>query len=96
VEAVKVPQYLELEDVVAWGLGAADLLCAMAGAVVGWWLYLTLPGDAVLRVIAATFVAVIGLAFGVVRIGEVALRDWLAMAAAYALRPRVFVTGGRG
>ena len=93
---MKVPQYLELEDVVAWGLSAADLLCAMAGAVLGWWLYLTVPGDTVLRMIAATFVAVIGLVFGVVRIGEVALRDWLAMAAAYALRPRVFVTGDRG
>jgi hypothetical protein len=94
VEAVKVPQYLELEDVVAWGLSAADLLCAVAGAGVGWWLYLTMPGDPVPRMIAATFVAVIGLAFGVVRIGELALRDWLAIAAFYALRPRVFVTGG--
>jgi hypothetical protein len=96
VEAVKVPQYLELEDVVAWGLGAADLLCAAGGAVVGWWLYVSLPGDAAVRMIAAIFVAVIGLAFGIVRVGETALRDSLAIAAAYALRPRVFVTGDRG
>jgi hypothetical protein len=96
VEAVKVPQYLELEDVVAWGLGAADLLCAAAGAAVGWWLYVSMPGDAALRMLAAIVVAGIGVTFGVVRVGEIALRDWLAIAAAYALRPRLFVSGGRG
>ena len=32
---VSVPQHLELDDVVAWGLGATDLLCVAAGCAAG-------------------------------------------------------------
>ena len=91
---VKVPQHLELEDVIAWGLGPVDLLCVAAGALFGWWFYLALPADPVLRVIAATPPALMGLALGVLRLGELALRDWLGMLVAYALRARVLTTGG--
>ena len=31
IESVKVPQHLELTDVVAWGLGPIDLLCVVLG-----------------------------------------------------------------
>ncbi len=94
MEAVKVPQHLELDDVIAFGLGATDLLCVVAGGVVAWWLYLALPGAAVLRVALAALPALLGLALGVLRLGELGLRDWLGVALAYALRPRVLVTGG--
>ena len=39
-----MPQHLELDDVIAFGLGATDLLCVLAGCVVAWWLYLAVPG----------------------------------------------------
>ena len=94
MESVKVPQHLELEDVVAWGLGATDLLCVVAGTAAGWWLYLVVPGTLAMRVIAAAPPVLIGLSFGALRLGDLALRDWLAIATAYAMRARVLVTGG--
>lgn len=91
MEPVRVPQHLDLQDVVAWGLGAVDLLCIVVALTAGWWLYLTLPGEPLMRAAAAVPLALVGLACGVVRVGEVALRDWLVVAAAYALRPRVLL-----
>ncbi len=93
MDPVKVPQHLELDDVVAWGLGPVDLLFVVAGVGVGWWLYLALSDETALRVLAAAPSALIGLALGLLRVGELGLREWLAIAAAYAMRPRVLVTG---
>ena len=93
MEAVKVPQHLELEDVIAWGLGPIDLLAVFAGALAAWWLYLVLPGGAVMRIAAATPLALLGLALGVLRIGDLAVRDLLRTLIAYALRPRRLVSG---
>ena len=90
-----MPQHLELEDVIAWGLSPVDLLCVVTGALCAWWLYLALPGESVLRAIAAAPPALLGSALGVLRIGELALREWIAMAVAYALRQRVLTTGDR-
>ncbi len=96
MDALKVPQHLELDDVIAFGLGPTDLLCLAAGGIVAWWLYLVLPGDPAARVIVAAVPALIGLALGVLRLGERALREWLAIALAYALRARVLTSGGEG
>jgi len=93
MEAVKVPQHLELDDVIAFSLGATDLLCLIVGGVVAWWLYLVLPGAPVFRIGLGAFPALTGLALGVLRIGDLGLRDWLAIGLAYALQPRVLVTG---
>lgn len=91
---MNVPQHLELEDVIAWGLEAADLMWVAAGAAAGWWLYLYVPADLDVRIAAATPFAIAGLALGVVRFGDLALRDWVALAVRYALRPRVLLAGG--
>lgn len=91
MEAVRVPQNLELQDVVAWGMGAVDLLCVVAALTAGWWLYLSLPGPPVARAVAVAPIALAGLACGLLRVGDLALRDWLVVALAYALRPRVLV-----
>jgi hypothetical protein len=93
VEPVRVPQHLELEDVIAWGLGATDLMCVAAGAVSAWWLYLNLPLGFDLRVAAAAPLVLAGLAFGTLRFGELALRDWLRIALRYASRPRTLICG---
>jgi hypothetical protein len=94
VEPVKVPQHLELEDVIAWGLEAVDLMWVAAGASAGWWLYAYVPADLDIRIAAATPVVIAGLALGTLRIGDLALRDWMALAARFALRPRRLLVGG--
>jgi hypothetical protein len=93
MEAAKVPQHLELDDVLAWGLSAVDLLCVVGGAGAGWWLYLVVPGELTPRVLVAAPAVLVGLAVGTLRLGELSLRNWVALALAYALRPRVLVTG---
>jgi hypothetical protein len=93
VEPAKVPQHLELDDVIAFGLGALDLLCLAAGAVAGWWLALTFADETLWRVALASPLVVAGLVLGIVRIGERPCRSWLALAVAYALRAHVLVTG---
>jgi len=93
VEPVRVPQHLELEDVIAWGLGATDLMCVAAGAVSAWWLYLNLPLGFDLRVAVAAPLVLAGLALGTLRFGELALRDWLRIALRYASRPRTLICG---
>ena len=94
VDSLKVPQHLELEDVVAWGLGATDLVCVLIGAIGAWWLYLVVAGDVGLRALVATPMLLLGLSFGVARAGDLAVRDWVAIATLYALRPHVLTTGG--
>ena len=94
VESVKVPQHLELEDVVAWGLGVGDLLFVLAGAAGAWWLYLAIPGDVLVRVAIVTPAVLVGVSIGILRLGEISLRAWMVTAARYARRPRVLVTGG--
>ena len=91
---MKVPQHLELEDVIAWGLEAVDLMWVAAGAAAGWWLYFYVPADLEVRIAGATPFVVAGLALGVLRFGDLALRDWIALAVHYALRPRVLLVGG--
>ncbi|MHB8696012.1 MAG: hypothetical protein ACYDHH_32770 [Solirubrobacteraceae bacterium] len=95
MESARVPQHLELEDVVAWNLGALDLLCLLAGAVVGWWLYLQLPDPIVSRIAGAGLAVLVGAATGVVRLGGLPLRGWIAAGVAFVVRPRLFVTRGR-
>ena len=89
-----MPQHLELEDVIAWGLEAIDLMWVAAGAAAGWWLYANLAADLDIRIAAATPFAIAGLALGIVRIGDLALRDWIALAAHFALRPHQLRVGG--
>ena len=92
---MKVPQHLELEDVIAWGLEAVDLMWVAAGAAVGWWLYLYVPADLDVRIAVATPFVIAGLALGVVHFGELLLRDWVVLAAHFALRPRRLFAGGQ-
>ena len=89
-----MPQHLELEDVIAWGLEAVDLMWVAAGAAAGWWLYDYLPVDVDVRIAVATPLAIAGFALGIVRIGDLAFRDWIALAVHYALRPHVLLAGG--
>jgi len=93
MEPVKVPQYLELEDVLAWGLAAADLVALGAGLALAWWLYLEVPEPFILRVAIALPTAAAGLVFGVARVGERPVREWLALVIAFGLRARVLVSG---
>jgi len=92
-ESVKVPQHLELGDVVAWGLGAVDLICLVLGGATAWWLYLAVPGELVLRVTAAALPAAAGLALAIVRTPGGSLRDWAFVLARYLHRRGALVTG---
>ena len=88
-----VPQHLELDDVVAWGLGAGDLLCIALGCVGAWSVVSSLDAALPLRVLLAAPVLAAGSALGVVRVGSRSLRSWAAAAAAFLMRRRVLVTG---
>lgn len=91
----KVPQHLELEDVVAWGLGAADLVCVALGIAAAWWLASTLPGALALRVAAAMPALLAGAALGLVRVSDRDLRTWTLVIARYGLRSRALRSGVR-
>jgi len=93
VQPVKVPQHLEIEDVIAWNLGAVDLICVALGGAIAWWLYTFVPGDLDVRVAAAAPFAVLGVAVGVVRLGDLTLRQWVLLVAAYAKRSRQMLVG---
>ena len=95
MESVSVPQHLELEDVIAWGLSATDLLFVAAGVAMAWWLYLVVPGAFALRVMVSAPLGLIGLSLGMLRLGDLAIRNWLVIAATFGARPRVLVTRGR-
>jgi PrgI family protein len=94
MEPVKVPQNLELQDVLVWGLGAIDLACLAVGVVCACWLYLAVPGPVVLRIAVAAPFAAVGAALAVVRIEDRSLREWLLAVLAYVARSRRHVYGG--
>ena len=88
MEPVKVPQHLEIEDVLVFGLTAADLLWLAGGLLVGWWIVLNLPAPFPLQLAAAAPAAIAGAAFGPCRLAGRPLRDWSTDLMAFALRPR--------
>src|SRR5438552_18658019 len=46
-------------------------------------------------VLVLVCISLVGFALGLVRVGVLALREWIALAIAYALRPRILTTGAR-
>ncbi len=88
MEPVKVPQNLELADVLLWGLGAGDLVCLAVTGVVAWWLYLQVPAQVSVRLGLTAPVLAVGLALAVGRLGELTVREWLVIVLAFARRPR--------
>jgi hypothetical protein len=88
MEPVKVPQNLDLKDVLVWGLGAMDLLCLAVAGVCGWWLYMAVPAPLVARVAAASPVFAMGLLLGMGKVAGRPLREWLTVVAGYFQRPR--------
>ncbi|GAC1458126.1 MAG: hypothetical protein NVSMB8_06450 [Candidatus Limnocylindrales bacterium] len=89
MESVAVPQHLELEDVVVFGLGPTDLLCAAAGVATGWWLYLQIGDPLAVQLILSGPPVLVGLALGIGRLADRSLRHWAALVLGYHLRPRV-------
>ncbi len=92
MQSVAVPQHLDLEDVVAWGLTATDLLCAVAGLAIGWWLGLRISDALVVQLAVGAPPAILGVALGVTRVGERSVRGWVVIAIGYATRPHRLVT----
>ena len=88
MDPVKVPQHLEIEDVLVWGLSATDLLWLAGGLLAGWWIYLNLPAPLPLLVATAGLPGIAGAALGPCRLAERPLRAWIAELLAFALRPR--------
>jgi hypothetical protein len=92
MKPVKVPQHLDLEDVLLWGLGATDLLFVAAAGVIAWWLWIDLPLVPI-RMAAVAPVVLIGTVLGPGTFQERAMRDWLLMIARYRARPRRRIFG---
>ena len=89
-----MPQHLEIRDLIAWGMTAADLVSVALGGLAAWSVYLRLPGPALVRVLVAVPALLIGLALGPAGYAERSLREWLLGAVAYRRRPRLRVYGG--
>ncbi len=96
MEPTKVPQHLEVEDVLAWGLTATDLLWLIAGLAATWWIYLHLAGPLPVRVSVAAPPALAGGLLGPVRLGDQPLRVLGTDLLGFWLRPRRRTYGGRG
>jgi hypothetical protein len=94
MEAVKVPQNLDLKDVLVWGLGAMDLLCLGVGGVCGWWLYMAIRAPLVVRVGSASPMIAIGLLLGLGKVAGRPLREWLVVVAGYLQRSRRHLYAG--
>ena len=88
MEPVKVPQHLEIEDVLVWGLSATDLLWLAGGLLAGWWIDLNLLAPLPLQLAAAALPAIAGAALGPCRFAERPLRAWVAELLGFVLRPR--------
>jgi hypothetical protein len=93
MDPVKVPQHLDLTDVLVFGLSAIDLLCLAAGGFLAWWLYLSLPWSVQLRVFAVVPFAALGALFGLGRLGELTAREMAWAVAGYLRRPRLRLYG---
>ncbi len=87
----RVPQHLELVDEIAWGLGAADLVCIAGGAAVAWWLAGSFDLVIAMRVGLAAPPLVVGFALGVVRLEGRDLRFWAVLVLRFAIRPRLLL-----
>jgi hypothetical protein len=94
MDSVKVPQHLELEDVLVWGLSATDLLWLAGGLLFAWWIVLNLPTPLPLQVTVAAPAAIAGAVLGPCRFFGRPLRAWIAELMAFALRPRLRVYRG--
>ena len=90
-----MPQHLELDDVVVFGLSATDLLYLVGGSILGWWLYVALPIDVAVRVVGAGASAAAGSLFGIARVDGRSARAWIVVLLAFVVRPRVLRIGGR-
>ena len=88
MEPVKVPQHLEIEDVLVWGLSATDLLWLAGGLLAGWWIDLNLLAPLPLQLAAAALPSITGAALGPCRFAERPLRAWVAELLGFVLRPR--------
>ena len=91
---MKVPQHLEIRDLIAWGMTATDLVSIALSALVAWSIYLRLPGPAPLRVVVAAPAVLIGVVLGPAGYAERSIREWLLASLGYLRRPRLRVYGG--
>ncbi len=96
MEPSKVPQNLELEDVLAWSMTAADLLWLGGGLTAAWWIYLHLPAPMPLRIAVAVPPALVAGLLGPSRVGGRPLRKLASELLAFCSRPRRRIyRGGR-
>ena len=88
-----VPQHLELDEVVAWGLGATDLLCVAAGCAAGWWVASAVDAALLVRLGLGLPPFLASAALTVIRVDDRQLRSWIATVGVYLLRRRILTVG---
>jgi hypothetical protein len=89
VEPVRVHQHLELDDVLAFGMSAIDLVLLGAGVLLAAWLYVRLGASPTIRLTVCLPAIGVGALLGPARIGAQSVREHLIGAAAYFGRPRI-------
>jgi len=89
MEPVRVHQHLELDDVLAFGMGAVDLMLLGAGVLCAAWLYMRLGAPLMVRLTVCLPALGGGVLLGPARIGAQSVREHLLGAASYLGRPRL-------
>ncbi len=95
MESVNVPQHLELDDVLAFGIGAIDLVVLGASGLIAAWLYVRaglLPIS--LRVGLGLMLVGAGTVLGPARFGGRPVREIALAAVEFVRRPRRRIYAG--
>ncbi len=90
-----MPQHLEVEDVLAWGMSATDLIWLVGPLAAAWWIYFHLPAPLPVRIAVTAPPAVLGCLLGPAQFGGRSLRGFASALLAFISRPRCQTYGGK-
>ncbi|HEY8739416.1 MAG TPA: hypothetical protein VIN56_02335 [Candidatus Dormibacteraeota bacterium] len=93
MEPVRVHQHLELDDVLAFGMGAVDLVVLGGAVLISCWIYLRAGLPLPARLLLSAVALASGGLLGPGRVGDRKVRDLVLAGLQYLRRPRLRLTG---